>query len=156
MGHDSIKKPTPEPQGIPHQMVSQIEHRHSQHSINCTQTTPHIVASSLCTLMMAARARFGKLLVNSAETGPNLQAKERTQISALALPLEKQKGSCQHPAWWIAGSRESIKAQEVFLKEEQEVRCRHIHRSSEKASESIVRLMEDISLLKSVSKDWNR
>lgn len=54
----------------------------------------------------------------------------------------------------FAGSSEGIQAEEFCYKREQEVWSKHIHGRPEKVSESLVELMEDISLLKSLSKDW--
>jgi len=52
--------------------------------------------------------------------------------------------------------REGIQALKFCLRREKEVWSRSIHRRSEKASESLVNLMEGISLLKSVRKDWRK
>ena len=83
---------------------------------------------------------------------PNLQAGQRPQTWALAwLFLENERG-CQHKPGFLQDPEKSYS----FKILPQEVWGRGTHRKSEIASESLVGLMEGISLLKAISKDWRR
>lgn len=101
----------------------------------------HPMAYSLCTLPTAARTNFCRKVVN--------MCRKSNSVGLGETSLEKAKERLSAPRDVQCRMERSLR----ILPQEKGKWSRHIHRRSEKASESLVGLKEVISLLKSVGED---
>lgn len=92
----SFKKSAPKLLATPHTHTSRLAHRHPSHLRTSGTNTPTLWLA-LCPLK-SSKSNIWQMASEHTNISPNLQAREKPQTSVLAPPLEKQKGSCQHPA----------------------------------------------------------
>lgn len=132
----------------------QLFHRHPQHSTCLTYTHTHPVARSLCMLPMAAvKGSFDRQLVSMHRKPHQIYGLGRDHKLAL---LGKQKGRLSAPNLMLCKIERKHIGLRILPQERARRWVRCTHRRSEKALDSLARIMEGIYLPTAVSKDWRR
>ena len=114
-------------------------HGHTLYTFYYTQTQIHIHTPWDCLPVDTPYGSKRKLWQTCTENLPEHAGQGETTILNFNAVLGKTKKS-------ITRSKEDIQAYEFYHNGEQEARSRYIQRMSEKASESLGRLMKDVSL----------
>ena len=104
---DSVERPVKEPEGcLAHGSPKWLTSTPSV--LWASPICPLPEAGSLSALPMVGRASLGKCLVSMCRKPAGICVPGRDHNKHLATSSGKQNGSCQHPAWCVAGSREGI------------------------------------------------